>query len=70
MKDSESIDTRSIQEISICKDGQFKFKLYGKDTALVNTGKHLGMFIDKSEVKHEGEIPVRIVEVVKSKREQ
>jgi len=50
VKDSNTIDTRNIQEISIGKDGQFRFKLYPKDAALVNLGKHLGMFKDASEV--------------------
>lgn len=44
IKDSETIDTRNISEISLGKDGQFKFKLYCKDNALVQLGKHLGMF--------------------------
>jgi len=50
LKDSETIDTRAISEVSIGKDGQFKFKLYGKDSALVNVGKHLGMFKEKLEL--------------------
>ncbi len=50
MKESKSIDTRNIQEISIGKDGQFKFKLYPKDAALLNVGKHLGMFTDKVDL--------------------
>jgi phage terminase small subunit len=48
LKDSETIDTRNISEISKGRDGQFKFKLYCKDNALVQLGKHLGMFNDKS----------------------
>jgi phage terminase small subunit len=47
LKDSETIDTRNISEISKGRDGQFKFKLYCKDNALVQLGKHLGMFNDK-----------------------
>ena len=50
IKDSTEIDTKNISEISIGKDGQFKFKLYCKDNALVQLGKHLGMFKDKLEV--------------------
>jgi phage terminase small subunit len=52
IKDSDKIDTRSVSEVSIGKDGQFKFKLYCKDEALVQIGKHLGMF--KDNVKVEG----------------
>lgn len=50
MKDSDEIDTKNISEISIGKDGQFKFKLYCRDNALIQLGKHLGMFKDKVEV--------------------
>lgn len=46
IKDSDEIDTRNISEVSIGKDG-FKFKLYDKDSALVNVGKHLGLFDPK-----------------------
>ncbi len=51
IKDSNTIDTRAISEVSQGKDGQFKFKVYCKDNALFQLGKHLGMFVDKSEVK-------------------
>jgi phage terminase small subunit len=47
IKDSGEVDTRNISEVSIGKDG-FKFKLYNKDSALVNLAKHLGLF-DKSQ---------------------
>lgn len=47
IKDSEKIDTRAISEVSIGKDGQFKFKLYCKDNALVQLGKNLGLFAEK-----------------------
>ena len=50
VKDSEDIDTRSISEVSRGKDGLFRFKLYCKDNALLQVGKHLGMFTDKLEV--------------------
>lgn len=49
IKDSETIDTRAVSEVSIGKDGQFKFKVYCKDNALVQLGKHLGMFVDRVE---------------------
>lgn len=46
IKDSDTIDTRAISEVSVGKDGQFRFKQYCKDNALVQLGKHLGMFTD------------------------
>jgi phage terminase small subunit len=54
IKDSDTIDTRSIGEVSLGKDGQFRFKMYCKDNALVQLGKHLGMFVEKSEVDIKG----------------
>ena len=50
VKDSKTINTKNISEISIGKDGQFKFKLYNRDEALVNLGKHLKLFTDKTEI--------------------
>lgn len=50
LKDSDTIDTRSISEVSLGKDGQFKFKLYCKDDALVKIGETLGMFKNKLEL--------------------
>ena len=55
MKDSDTIDTRNIQEVSVGSKGEFKFKLYSKTDALTTLGKHLGMFTDKSEVKMTGQ---------------
>lgn len=49
IKDSRTIDTRNISEVSVGANGQFKFKLYCKDNALVQLGKHLGMFNDKGD---------------------
>lgn len=49
LKDSNTIDTKNISEISIGKDGQFKFKLYCRDNALVQLGKHLKLFTDRVE---------------------
>jgi phage terminase small subunit len=59
IKDSDTIDTRNISEVSIGKDG-FKFKLYCKDHALVNLGKHLKLFTERREI--EGNIGVTIVD--------
>lgn len=54
--DSKDVDTSIIQEVSIGKDGTFKFKLYDKQKALVDIGKHLGMFIEK--VEHSGNMSI------------
>ena len=56
VKDSNTIDTRAIQEVSQGKDGMFKFKMYCKDNALLQVGKHLGMF--KEQIEHSGETTV------------
>lgn len=56
VKDSDTVDTRAIQEVSQGKDGQFKFKVYCKDVALINIGKHLGMF--KEQIEHSGETTI------------
>ena len=50
IKDSRDIDTKNVSEISLGKDGQFKFKLYCRDEALVQLGKHLKLFTDKTEI--------------------
>lgn len=51
VKDSDTIDTRNISEVSINAKGVFTFKQYCKDTALINLGKHLGMFTDRKEIE-------------------
>jgi len=48
--DSKEVDTSVVQEVSVSKDGTFKFKLHDKQKALEMIGKHLGMFTDKLEV--------------------
>ncbi|HZK34564.1 MAG TPA: terminase small subunit [Bacillota bacterium] len=58
--DSKEVDTSVIQEVSIAKDGTFKFKLYDKQKALDSIGKHLGMFIDKHEVTGKDGEPLQI----------
>ena len=47
---SDEVDGRVIQEVSISAKGVFTFKLYDKMAALDKLGKHLGMFTDKVEV--------------------
>ena len=59
IKDSRTIDTKNIAEVSVGKDGQFKFKLYCRDNALVQVGKHLGMFTDKTEIGGLGGGPIQ-----------
>lgn len=49
-KNSNEIDTRNIQEITVGTNGALKIKLYSKDEALVNLGRHLGIFNDKLTV--------------------
>jgi phage terminase small subunit len=57
-KDSETIDTKNIQEISRGKDGQFKFKLYSRKDAMDKVAQHLMMFKEKVEVDLDTEIKV------------
>jgi len=47
--DSENIDTWNIQEVSVGKDGQFKFKLHCKDKALFKLGEHFGLWSKLSD---------------------
>lgn len=49
VKDSDKVDGSLISEVSISKDGTFKFKLHDKLNALEKAGKHLGMFVEKHE---------------------
>lgn len=63
IENSEDIDTWNISEISIGKDGQFKFKLHCKDTALRDIGKHNKLFTDK--VEHSGEIKLPTIKITK-----
>ena len=58
-KNSEEIDTWNISEITMTKDGAFKFKLHCKDNALRDVGRHLKMFTDK--VEHSGTIENKVV---------
>ena len=51
--DSDDLDDETagaIAEISQTKEGVLKVKLHDKQAALVNIGKHLGMFKDKVEL--------------------
>ena len=35
-----------------------RLKLYDKAKVLVDLGRHMGMFVDRTEVKHEGMPPI------------
>lgn len=48
--DSEEVDGKAIQEVSISARGTFTFKLHDKMSALDKLGRHLGLFADKIEV--------------------
>jgi phage terminase small subunit len=58
LKDSEEIDTRNIAEVQQGPNGTFKFKQYCKDNALVQLGKHLGMFVEKIDLNATGPLQV------------
>ena len=42
--DSAEVDGAPISEVSVSKDGTFKFKMHNKLDALEKLGRHLGMF--------------------------
>ncbi len=63
IKDSSDVDTWNVSEISIGRDGQFKFKLHDKKGALQDVGKHLKLFTDK--VEHSGEIKMPVIKITK-----
>ena len=60
MLNSDEVDGKVIQEVSINSKGVFTFKLYDKMAALDKLGKHLGMFTDKLNI--EGSVPVVIID--------
>jgi phage terminase small subunit len=43
LKDSDEIDTKNISEISLGRDGNFKFKLYERDKALYKLAEMFGI---------------------------
>lgn len=49
--DSNNVDGKAVQEVSLSAKGTFSFKLHDKMAALDKLGKYLGMFTDKVEVK-------------------
>lgn len=54
MKDSDDVDGAAISQVSISKDGTFKFKLHDKKGSLDSLARIKGMFQDK--VEHSGEM--------------
>ena len=59
-KPSDEVDGTLINEVSINRDGTFKFKLHDKKGALDMIGKHLGMFTENLNVT--GELAVKIID--------
>ncbi|WP_088185845.1 terminase small subunit [Desulfosporosinus sp. FKA] len=70
VKNSDTIDTRNISEVSLSKKDGFKFKLYGKDSALIQIGKHLGMFVDRKEFTGKDGGPIQMEAMTTEQREQ
>jgi phage terminase small subunit len=55
--DSSSLcadDAAAISEVSQAKDGSIRVKLHDKRAALVDIGRHLGMFVDRHELAGKG----------------
>jgi len=51
----------TIAEVSQTRDGTLKVKLHDKRAALVDIGRHLGMFNDKLTLKGDAENPLTIL---------
>jgi phage terminase small subunit len=60
-KDSKDVDGTIISEVSLGKDGTFKFKLHDKLNALEKMGKILGIFTEKIEHTGKLEMPTIII---------
>jgi phage terminase small subunit len=61
LKDSSEVDGAAVSEVSVSKDGVFKFKLHDKKGALDSMARHKGMFIDKLEHSGKDGIPLQVV---------
>lgn len=64
--DSEELDddtAAAISEVSQNATGGVKVKLHDKRAALVDLGKHLGMFVEKHEVSGPGGKPIEMKDV-------
>ena len=62
-KSSDEVDGTLISEVSIGKDGTFKFKLHDKKGALDMIGKHLGMFTERIELSGLNGGPLHVQDV-------
>lgn len=52
LKDSKTVDTKNISEVSIAANGAFKFKMYCRDTALYKLAELIGIdALDKAKQK-------------------
>jgi len=51
LKDINNIDTKNISELSLDAKGRFKIKLYSRESALVQLGRHFGIFEDKLSIR-------------------
>ncbi len=60
VKDSDKVDGRAIQEVSINSKGVFTFKTHSKMDALEKMGRHLKMYTDRIEQTNDTEIVVRM----------
>jgi len=49
-KDLSTVDTKNISELTYDKNG-FRFKRYSRENALMQLGRHLGIFEDKISLK-------------------
>lgn len=58
LKDSEEVDGSPIAEVSVSKEGNFKFKLHDKKGALDSIARHLGMFTDNVNTNIRGEMAI------------
>ena len=66
MKPSEDLTddvAAAIGEVQQTSNGDLKVKLHSKVTALDAMAKHLGMFVDRHQVEHSGEIGPRDVRI-------
>lgn len=58
--DSDKVDGKVIQEVSVNSKGMFTFKMHSKMDALEKIGRHLKMYTDKVEQTIDSEIVVRM----------
>ena len=61
-KDIDDDTAAAISEVSMSDKGSIKIKFHDKQAALVNIGRHLGMFKDKVEVSGEIDLASTIAE--------